>query len=200
MLTDIFAYRYLDHPIWQAYTEVEHRLLNQACGIVNDALPYYDSLGQEIQANKAKWKGLHDLLARELGVDALSKTHYSYKQMNALGKEFPVTGVWTWNHVCEQFVKPAPPADHRDPDRFIKERLSFIELALRLRNAEIDQLNARLPQTLEEAAMRDKTPPRGIRLPGSAVDGARARTPARTQSLTLRSTSLMSGFEGLVLR
>jgi hypothetical protein len=32
MLTDIFAYRYLDHPIRQAYIEVEQRLLNQAFG------------------------------------------------------------------------------------------------------------------------------------------------------------------------
>jgi hypothetical protein len=79
---------------------------------------------------------------------------------------------WSWDYVCEQFVKAAPPEG--DPDRFIKERLSFIELALRLRNAEIDQLNARLPQTLAEAALRDKMPARGIRLPGSAVDGARA--------------------------
>lgn len=140
MLTDIFAYRYLDHPIWQAYTEVEQRLLNQAFGIVKEALPYYNSEGKVIDANKPKWNALHDQLARELGVDELSKRYYSHKQKNALGQEFPVQGFWSWDYVCEQFVKAAPPEGYRDPDRFIKERLSFIELALRLRNAEIDQL------------------------------------------------------------
>jgi len=38
MLTDIFAYRYLDQPIWAQYTEMEQRLLNQAFGIVKGAL------------------------------------------------------------------------------------------------------------------------------------------------------------------
>jgi hypothetical protein len=173
MLTHIFAYRYLEHPIWQAYTEVEQRLLNQAFGIVKEALPYYDFEGKVIEANKSKWKSLHDQLARELGLDELSARYYSYRQKNALGQEWPVQGFWGWDHVCEQFLKaPFPPA-HRDPDRFVKERISFVELAMRFRGAEIEQLNARLPQALAEASIRDKTPSRGVRLRGSAVDGAR---------------------------
>ena len=55
MLTDIFAYRYLDHPIWPANTEVEQRLLNQAFGIVKEVFPYYDLQGKENEANKQKW-------------------------------------------------------------------------------------------------------------------------------------------------
>ena len=66
MLTDIFAHRYVDRPIWAAYTELEKRLLNQAFGIVKDALPYYDSNGKEIEANKTKWKTLHDRIASYL--------------------------------------------------------------------------------------------------------------------------------------
>jgi hypothetical protein len=174
MLTDIFAYRYLDHPIWQEYTEVEQRLLNQAFGIVKEALPYYNTEGKEIEANKSKWKSLHDQLARELGVDELSQRYYSYTQKNPLGQEFPVQGFWGWDYVCEQFVKAQFPTGHRDPDRFVKERISFIELAIRLRGGEIEQLNARLQQALSEAALRDRTPSRGIRIPGSAVDGVKA--------------------------
>ncbi|WP_323145771.1 AbiJ-NTD4 domain-containing protein [Pseudomonas marginalis] len=174
MLTDIFAHRYLDHPIWVAYTEAEQRLLNQVFGIVKEALPYYNSEGHEIEANKAKWKYLHDQTARELGMDELSKRHYSFTHRNALGQEWPVQGNWGWEYVCAQFVKEQHPIGNPDADRFVKERLSFIELAMRLRGAEIEQLNIRQPQALAEASLRDKMPSRGMRIPGSAVDGIKA--------------------------
>lgn len=173
MLTDIFAYRYLDRPIWSQYSELERRLLNQAFGIVKDALPYYDYEGKEIEANKAKWKLLHDRLARELGVSELSQRYYSYTHKNPLGQEWPVSGSFSWDHVCDQFVNVAF-TGRVDPDRFVKERISFVELAMRLRGDEIAQANAQLPQSLAEAAMRDAAPRRGLRLPGSAVDGVRA--------------------------
>lgn len=173
MLTDIFAYRYLDRPIWSQYSEVERRLLNQAFGIVKDALPYYDYEGKENVANKAKWKTLHDRLARELGVSELSQRYYSYTHKSPLGQEWPVSGSFSWDHVCDQFVN-ATFTGQVDPDRFMKERISFVELAMRLRSDEIAQVNAQLPQSLAEAAMRDAAPRRGLRLPGSAVDGVKA--------------------------
>lgn len=173
MLTDIFAYRYLNRPIWSQYTELERRLLNQTFGIVKDALPYYNSEGKEIEANKAKWKLLHDRLSRELGVNELSQRYYSYTQKNALGQEWPVSGWFSWDHICGQFVN-ATLTGQTDPDRFIKERISFVELALRLRGDEIAQANAQLPQALADAARRDAEPRRGLRLPGSAVDGVKA--------------------------
>ncbi|MDO8421640.1 MAG: hypothetical protein Q7S99_05715, partial [Parvibaculum sp.] len=127
-----------------------------------------------IEANKAKWKYLHDQIARELGMDELSKRHYSFTQRNGLGQEWPVQGNWSWDYVCAQFVKAQYPTGHPDADRFVKERLSFIELAMRMRGAEIEQLNIRLPQALAEAALRDKIPSRGMRIPGNAVDGVKA--------------------------
>ncbi|MFN7835273.1 MAG: AbiJ-NTD4 domain-containing protein [Burkholderiaceae bacterium] len=173
MLTDILAHRYLDHPIWSAYTELEQRLLNQAFGVVKEALPYYNSEGKVIEARKATWKTLHDRIARELGVKELAQRYYSYTQKNSLGQDWPVQGWFEWDYACEQFVTAKFPSGH-DPDRFMKERLSFIELAMRFRNEEVAHLNASLPQALMEAAVRDRTPTRGIRVPGSAVDGARA--------------------------
>lgn len=173
MLTDIFAYRYLDRPIWSEYTELERRLLNQAFGIVKDALPYYNSGGKEIEANKIKWKTLHDRLARELGVSELSQRYYSYTQKNAIGQEYTVSGWFSWDHVCDQFVN-ATFTSQVDPDRFVKERVSFVELAMRLRGDEIAQANAQLPKALAEAAMRDAGPRHGFRIPGSAVAGVKA--------------------------
>ena len=173
MLTDIFAYRYLKRPIWPRYTEIERRLLNQAFGIVKDTLPYYNSEGKEIEENKAKWKLLHDQLARELGLNELSTRYYSYTSKGPLGQDWPVSGWFSWDHVCDQFVN-ATFAGQADADPFIKERFSFVELALRLRGEEVAKANLQLPQSLHDAAVRDARPQMGIRLPGSQVDGVKA--------------------------
>jgi hypothetical protein len=172
MLTDIFAYRYLDQPIWVTYTEIEQRLLNQLFGIVKDALPYYVN-GKEDEKNKAKWKLLHDRVARELGINELSQRYYSYMQKNALGQDFPISGWFSWDHVCGQFVN-AKYTGQFDADRFIKERVSFIELALRLRGDEIATVNANLPAAIQQAAVLDGSTRSGARGTGSAVQGAKA--------------------------
>jgi len=172
MLTDIFAYRYLEQPIWSAYTEIEQRLLNQAFGVIKDALPYWVD-GKEDEKQKTKWKQLHDQLARELGVDELSQRYYSYTQKNALGQEFPVSGWSSWDHVCGQFVN-AKYMGQYEADRFIKERISFVEIALRLRGEEINAINANLPVAIQQAALRDASLRSVIRIPGCAVDGVKA--------------------------
>jgi len=174
MLTDIFAYRYLDQPIWSQYTETEQRLLNQAIGIVKDVFPYYTHDGKVHENNKEKWKMLHDRLARELGVDELSKRYYYYTQKNALGQEWPVSGYFSWDHVCHQFIN-AKYTGQCDADRFIKERISFVELALRLRGEEITYSNSQLNTELIQASLRDKSQRSGLRVPGSAVDAVKFR-------------------------
>lgn len=173
MLTDIFAHRYLDRPIWSAYTEIERRLLNQAFGIVKDALPYYNSEGKEIEASKIKWKSIHDRIARELGVDELSKRYYTYTQKNHLGNNMPVSGFLSWDRVCNQFVNTQH-TGQIDADRFIKERLNFVELALRVRGEEISQANANLPKMLAEAELRTKRKTGRVRIPGNRADSIKA--------------------------
>lgn len=173
MLTDIFAYRYLDQPIWSHYTETERRLLNQVFGIVKDALPYYTVDGKEHEQNRDKWKMLHDLLARELGVNELSMRYYSYTQKNALGQEWPVSGWHTWVYVCDQFIN-AKYTGQVDVDRFIKERISFIELALRLRGNEVALANSQFGSVLAQVALRDAKARPGLRAPGNAIDSAKA--------------------------
>lgn len=174
MLTDIFAFRYLKYPIWSVYSEAERRLLNQTVALAKDLIPYYDSDGKKIEANEAKWKGIHDRLARELGVTELARRYYSYTQQGPAGQAWPVSGFFGWDYACEQFVNAPPPRDLTDADAFIKERISFIELAMRLREEEIAEANARLPKTLLDAKFRDSIRAKGLRLPGSAVDGAKA--------------------------
>ena len=170
MLTDIFAYRYLSTPIWKEYTDIEQRLLNQALGIVKEALPYYNSEGKEVEKNKIKWKALHDKLARELGVDELSKRYYSYTQKNFTGNEMPVQGFHNWNYVCEQFVKSPYPTLSQNADLFIKERISFIELAMRLRGEEIEVLNLNLPNAIAKATVQDQLNLGGMRIPKNTTE------------------------------
>jgi hypothetical protein len=186
MLTDIFAHRYVDQPIWEAHTEVEKRLLNQAFGIVKEALPYYVN-DKEDEISKTKWKLLHDRLARELGVDELSKRYYSYTMKTALGQDAPVSGWFSWEHVCGEFAN-AKYAGQYDADRFIKERISFIELAMRLRGEEVAEANANLPSDLKQAAFRDVTLRSGMRVPGRAVEGVKAL-----------NTTINSNFQNQVL-
>ncbi len=174
MLTDIFAYRYLDFPIWKTFSEIEKRLLNQLFGIVKEAIPYYDSDGKEIKANKQKWKTLHDRLSRELGIDELFSRYYSYTNKNHLGESVPVSGFFGWDYACEKFIKSDCPIEHSDADRFIKERVSFIELTMRWRYEEIETLNTNLPKAILDAKIRDADPKRGLRVPGSSVDGVKA--------------------------
>ena len=185
MLTDIFSYRYLDFPIWKGYGELEKRLLNQLFGIVKEAVPYYDSNGKKNAANEEKWKTLHDRLSRELGIDELFPRYYSYTNKNDLGQSIPVSGFFSWDYACEKFVKLDCPIDHPDPDRFTKERISFIELAMRWRYEEIEKINENLPKAILDAKLRDISPRRGMTLPGSAEDGVKAWNKTLNESYAL---------------
>lgn len=185
MLTDIFSYRYIDFPIWNGFGELEKRLLNQLFGVVKEAIPYYDSDGKKIEANEGKWKTIHDRLSRELGVDELFTRYYSYTDQNALGQSITVSGFFGWEYACEKFVKSDCPSDYQDPDRFIKERISFIELAMRWRYEEIEKINEDLPKAILEAKLRDARPKRAMTVRGSAVDGVKARNKTLNDSYYL---------------
>lgn len=151
-------------------------MLNQTLGIVKEILPYWDAAGKEDEVAKKKWKRLHDQLAHELGMNELSTRYYSYTSKNGYGTEIPVSGWFSFDHVCGSFITAACPPNHSDPDRFIKERLSFIELVFRLRGTEILAANVNLPAVIVEASKRDAEFVRraGPLVPGWSVDGARA--------------------------
>lgn len=170
MLTDIFAYRYLKFPIWDDFSELEVRLLNQLYGVVKEVIPYYTLDGEPTKESIKKWKTLHDSLARELGVDELFKRYYSYDKKNYLGQSIPVSGFFSWEYACEKFVKLEYSPTLNDPDRFMKERISFIELAMRTRYEELQIINTNLPKTISQAKVRDANSTRRIQANSSMVD------------------------------
>ena len=173
MLTDIFAYRYADRIIWDEYTVKEKRLLVQSFRILQEQLaPYYDYNGNERPEGKVFWTDIHRRLSTELGMKSLSQTWYSYPYVYS-GKETTVTKPFPSNTVCENWVF-AEPTIEEDVDRFIKERLSLVEIAFRKRHEAIDELNAKSPKNILEEKLRPK-PRSGQRLPGNYVDGLKAQ-------------------------
>lgn len=146
MLTDIFAYRYADVSMWDAFEERDRRFIVQAWRIVVEQLfpPYIN--GKKNDAMEAKWKIIHDRLSTEIGLNELSPRAYSYPTQYA-GKSYTQSGTWSWDYVCKQYVcKDYNPS--WDADTFVKNRLSFVEVAFREREQDIATRNAELPKTI----------------------------------------------------
>lgn len=154
MLTDIFARRYAKRPLFERVEQPTLRLLMQGFRIIEEQLfKFYMGDGKINPTSKATWTGLHDRLSMELGLKELSARHYSYKT-EWMGKTHTQTGTYEMNMVCENYLtRPFNP--EWDPDVFIKNRLSFIELAFREREEQINRINDQLPTALLQARIRD---------------------------------------------
>jgi hypothetical protein len=142
MLTDIFARRYQETVLWQAHSETESRLLVQAFGLVEEVMPLRARDGSEIYGASDRWTRIHDALSRELGVHELSA------RSDGWGHRFPM------DMVCKTFVTDRLRRG-ADADRFVKERLSFIEIAFRTREGELAAFSATLPERILNAKMRE---------------------------------------------
>ncbi len=166
MLTDIFANRYADTPIWTSFGETESRLLVQCFRIISEQMFPYWKDGKENPVTKVRWSSVHDKLTMELGLKELSPKYYSY-QTTWNGKPYNHSGAWSLDKVCEKFMY-ALPGDATSADRFVKERISFVELAFREREEEIAEINRDLPRQIQMAEIDEKTRrPGRLRLPGA---------------------------------
>jgi hypothetical protein len=175
MLTDIFAYRYAKVPMFRALTEERRRLLVQCFQILSkDVCPYYKYSGDEDEQGKAFWTQLHGLLARELGVQELSPIAWGYWG-DWQGRKHWYSGTNTTLKVCETWM--LKDFDGKEvADRFIKERLSLVELGFRMRGNVIAKENAEFPARLEAVERNFQTTPRTpMRLPGHPADSLRAQ-------------------------
>lgn len=168
MLTDIFAYRYREREVWPEFGEPERRLLVQGFRIISEQLFPYWIGGKEVTGAKEKWDHLNKALSMELGLKDLSPPSIAYPTTSN-GNTTYRTYTPTKEQVCETFVLAR--YDGITPaDLFMKERISFIELAFRRRAQEIEADNTSLPARLAEIEREEANPsaPRlGIRLPGS---------------------------------
>ncbi|MCH9027102.1 MAG: hypothetical protein IIA05_08320 [Proteobacteria bacterium] len=176
MLTDIFAYRYAEVPMWEAFEERDRKFIVQAYRIITEQLypPYTD--GKTNDWAQAKWKLINDRLGTELGLHELSQ------RVNGYYADFAGRKRWTsytksWHTVCKDFVCVDFPAD-ASPDEFVKERLSFIELAFRQRGEDVQAANNNLPRQILVAKSQFGQNSSGITLPGDPAAGVKAHNKA----------------------
>lgn len=143
-LTDIFARRYRDTPIWTRFGENERRLLVQASRIVSEQLFY------EIEHHV--WDHLDRTLSMELGVTSLSALSATGPARLSLQQQIRAANFRAAS-ACQHFMC-APYDDSVSPDRFVKERISFVEIAFRKKEDEVTVQNANLNRTILEETLR----------------------------------------------
>jgi len=126
MLTDIFAYRYANRPIWTNYCDADRILLVQGLQIVAEQLiPTSKGLSPDT-TNQTAWVSLHNRLAREFGVESLSPLRWNSQHSRHPEEWGPRSAAQvckTW--LLEDFKHG------KNADVFMKERISFVELAFR---------------------------------------------------------------------
>lgn len=150
MLTDIFAYRYENRKIWAVLSAKEKRLINQTFRLIDEQIqPYYDTQGNVSAVGKAFWKDIHNRMATELGVKHLFQSWYSY-QSTSNGKQTTVSGSWGDNAICENWAH-ADLATNQDADNFIKERLSLVEMAFRIKSDSLAKESSTLSRRIQQA-------------------------------------------------
>jgi hypothetical protein len=169
MLTEIFARRYEQPRMWETFSEEQRRLLVQGFQLLNEMCPYYVN-GQEHTQGKEFWTRIHALLARELGQQELSPSYTGYYNKQDQWQGIHHTTV----QMCEKWM--LQPFDGNIPaDRFIKERLSLVELGLRQREDFVAVVNSKLAENIAAATLFDQRGQRkGLFVPGKTVDGVRA--------------------------
>lgn len=176
MLTDIFANRYVSIPMWETFGEDEQRFLVQGFRIVIEQLYPYWVGGKESTDAKIKWTAIHDKLSMELGLSELAPKYYvsatsaSTKSMSQVCKDF----------VCAKYDSSV------SADRFMKERISFIELAFREKEEELNKKNIELPMQLVTAKIQDASHKAGgARFPGNREDGIKAYNKSMNTSFSV---------------
>jgi hypothetical protein len=189
MLTDIFAHRYEQPAMWGTFTEEPRRLLVQGYQLLNDICPYYLN-GTENAQGKIFWTQIHELLARELGVKELSPQYWGFynNQNQWQGGQYKTV------QMCETWMMQ--PFDGKIPaDRFIKERLSLVEIGFRQHENFVAELNAKLAENIAAAELFDRRGERkGLRVPGNSADSVRAANASWNAKFQLAVNELNARF------
>jgi hypothetical protein len=156
MLTDIFAYRYADVTLRDAFEERDRVLMVQLFRLLEEQVCPYWKDGREDGVGSKFWNSLHSRISMELGVTALSsewvtKTYgtgaFAHKKTIRLSSVF----------VCKNWML-MPLSEGYRPDRFIKERLSLVELGFRQRAASLSTQRLALRSISPSSPSQTKVP------------------------------------------
>ena len=195
MLTDIFAYRYASVRLWEEVEEETRRLLVQGFRIVSEQLyPYWNSNGKIRLGAPEVWDKLNKQLAMELGLKDLSPPTTSHPFTSGSRTTYG-SHVLPKVAVCEKFVC-SPYDGSVAADRFVKERLSFIEIAFRKRGEEIGYSNSNLNQDVVKGQLRARERLRALaRMPGTQVLNAEIAIENEVQRVRDANAEVNSAFQ-----
>ncbi len=149
MLTDIFATRYEDRPIWTEFRDSDRILLVQGYRMIAEQLWPADKNGKFDAPTIAAWKSAHSRLSMELGRESLASLGWNFRDKNGVHQ----WGTYTTDWVCKAFMLD-PYKQGVNPDSYMKERISFVELAFRARWHEVERVDASYQASLTSAAGR----------------------------------------------
>lgn len=128
MLTDTFHKRYAGRVLWTEHKSSDDQLNVQLYRIVAEQLfPPFNYKGDADDANLARWKALDSKLSMELGKHNLSQTWSTSSSGTVLLSPA---------QICKNFICAEFNAAVDEVDVFMKTRISFIELALREKEAQ----------------------------------------------------------------
>lgn len=139
MLTDVFFRRYEESELFIAFAEAERRFIGQAAQLLVDEVHPRNEGRYKKEGEDPATMGLfyaHSALSRELGVTRLTpKTfqyHFNLPNGNRMERTVPITvAMQTMNYLTAKFL------DSYSPDLYIKQRISFIELALQAKASQL---------------------------------------------------------------
>jgi hypothetical protein len=190
MLTDIFARRYEPSRMWDTFSEEPRRLLVQGFQLLNDVCPCHVN-GNENAQGKIFWTQIHDLMARELGLKELSPQLWGYYG----AQKHWWSGRYTTVQMCEKWMLESFDGTI-SADRFIKERLSLVEIGFRQHENFVAGLNAKLAENIAAAEKFDQriNPRTGLRIPGTSAEGVRAANASWNAKFQLAVTELNARF------
>lgn len=184
MITDIFARRYEAVPLRPQYMEADRRFMNQAVALVGNTLWAGYSAEKVLEATETGLKITHDALALELGRETLSEQWWFHSYTHN-GNTIRTPHKHTYAAMVKAFPI-AIPEDLARGDAWVKDRLSLVELAYRYREGYVGFANSTLSDELIRADLSDKAVRSGgMRVPGLAADGARARNKLLNDGLPL---------------
>ncbi|MBD8699296.1 hypothetical protein IFT54_05635 [Sphingomonas sp. CFBP 13714] len=138
MLTDAFFRRYEDVQVWSRYGPTEARLLGQLSQLVTLDVHKRNEAEFKERAKDPAVTGLqtaHDRLARELGREQLSPKYW-FRKVGLPGALRDEAIAYLIERQLANYLTETCNIDY-NADGFIKERISLIELALRVRGEQL---------------------------------------------------------------
>jgi hypothetical protein len=175
VITDIFARRYAKITLRTQYFEEDRRFMNQAAAMVMDPLWLGRSSDSPSETTEKCIKEVHDIIALEVGRDFLSDRWW-FQTGSFNGNPYRTPHQNSYAAISKTYLTKMP-ADFTQGDAWVKERLSFIEIAFQRRQAQVQEANRNLAADLAKAQSSDDLQQlgRALNIPGLQVDGIKAK-------------------------